>query len=203
MSIYPYRKEVLETIARRALLEYDPCLLYEPCAIPVELIIEKRFDLTLEYHYIRKNGRVLGETVFLDTPIPIFNSEARKYELAPIKGGTIIVDASLLNIRNDGRLRYTCAHELAHWLIHKDFYIRLGETAAMTKTISKSSEADMTIERQADRLGSYLLMPSGLIKKAFHRGSRLPDESINTLADQFGVSRQAMKIRLTEMRLID
>lgn len=202
MSFCPYRKEVLEAIARRTILEYDPCLLGEPCAIPVELIIEKRFDLTLEYHYIRKNGRVLGETVFFDTSIPVFNTEARKYELTPVKGGTIIIDASLLNSRSDGRLRYTCAHELAHWLIHKEIYYGSGEIAAMTKTI-RSSETDINIERQADRLGGYILMPSGLIKKAFYRGTHLPCESINALADQFGVSRQAMKIRLKEMRLID
>ena len=202
MSFHPYRKEVLEAIARRTILEYDPCLLCEPCAIPVELIIEKRFDLTLEYHYIRKNGRVLGETVFLDTSVPIFNAETQSYELTPVKGGTIIVDAGLLNSRSDGRLRYTCAHELAHWLIHKEIYCSSGETAAMTKTL-RSSEADANMERQADRLSSYLLMPGGLVKKAFYSAACLPGDSINALSEQFGVSCQAMKIRLTEMRLVD
>ena len=202
MSFYPYRKEALEAIARRAILEYDAFLLSEPCAIPVELMIEKRFDLIMEYHYIRKNGRVLGETVFVDTSVPIFDNDTKKYELAPVKGGTIIIDASLLNSRSDGRLRYTCAHELAHWLIHKEIYCGSGETAAMTK-MARSSEADVSIERQADCLGSYLLMPGGLIKKAFYRNMNLTGDIITVLAEQFGVSRQAMKIRLTGMRLID
>ena len=31
-------------------------------------------------------------------------------------------DASLLRCRTQGRLRFTAAHELAHWLIHQELY---------------------------------------------------------------------------------
>jgi hypothetical protein len=165
-------------------------------------MIEKRYDLLLEFHCIRQNGRVLGETVFHDTAVPVFNTATREYELTPVKGGTIIIDASLLNNRGDGRLRYTCAHELAHWLIHREFYANLGETAAMTKT-ARSSESDTAIEWQADRLGGYLLMPGGIVKRAFYRNMRTPGDKTLLLAEQFCVSRQAMEIRLKEMHLIN
>ena len=62
-----YRLEAIETIGRKILLEYDRTLLEgPPQAIPIETIIETKFNLTLEYHTLRKNGSVLGETIFDD-----------------------------------------------------------------------------------------------------------------------------------------
>ena len=34
-------------------------------AVPIETIIETKFDLTLEYHCLRKNGSILGETILM------------------------------------------------------------------------------------------------------------------------------------------
>ena len=79
--------------------------------------------------------------------------------------------------------------------------MKLGETAAMTK-IAKSSQVDKLIERQADLLGSYLLMPKGTVKIAFHRSTKPLIERITELAKLFRVSKQAMKIRLKEMGLL-
>ena len=109
------RPALLEAIARNALKKYDPSLVLslEPKSIPIEDMIET-FGLSLEYQYIRKNGRILGETVFDDDYIPLYNMEQRKYELVFMERGTIILDASLLRCRSDGRLRFTAAHELAH-----------------------------------------------------------------------------------------
>lgn len=46
-----YRLEAIETIGRKILLEYDRTLLEgPPQAIPIETIIETKFNLTLEYH---------------------------------------------------------------------------------------------------------------------------------------------------------
>ena len=70
------RPELLEAIARNTLKKYDSSLIlgYEAKSVPIEDIIES-LGLTLEYQYIRKNGRILGETVFDDDYIPIYNME--------------------------------------------------------------------------------------------------------------------------------
>lgn len=201
MSYYLRNDFALENIARRIIVQYDPALLHTPAPIPVDAIMEKVYDLTIVFHNIRNDGRVLGETVFEDALIPIYerkNSEG--YKLIPVKAGTVIIDSSLLNCRNDGRFYYTCGHELAHWVIDKNYFSELGETAAMTKA-ARSSELDRRIERQADRMTSYLLMPKGTLKMAFYR-NRHEKDVITVLAEQFRVSRQAMKIRLTEMGLL-
>lgn len=191
------RPALLEAIARNALKKYDPSLVLslEPKSIPIEDMIET-FGLSLEYQYIRKNGRILGETVFDDDYIPLYNMEQRKYELVFMERGTIILDASLLRCRSDGRLRFTAAHELAHWLIHQELYSGSGDTAAMLKSISKSSDADKYIERQADALAGALLMPINQIKRSFYRVSGT--DKVSVLAEQFNVSRKAMEIRLKD-----
>ncbi|OKZ70659.1 MAG: hypothetical protein BHV88_07760 [Clostridiales bacterium 41_12_two_minus] len=195
------RPALLEAIARNALKKYDPSLVLslEPKSIPIEDMIET-FGLSLEYQYIRKNGRILGETVFDDDYIPLYNMEQRKYELVFMERGTIILDASLLRCRSDGRLRFTAAHELAHWLIHQELYSGSGDTAAMLKSISKSSDADKYIERQADALAGALLMPINQIKRSFYRVSGT--DKVSVLAEQFNVSRKAMEIRLKDHHLI-
>ncbi len=195
------RPELLEAIARNILKSYDPALITcsDAVSIPIEDIIEN-LGLSLEFQYIRKNGRILGETVFDDDYIPLYNAVKKEYELVFVERGTIIIDASLLRSRDDGRLRFTCAHELAHWLIHQELFCGSGDTAAMLKNISKSSDVDKHIERQADMLGSALLMPICQVKKAFYRSSE-PDR-VEHLAVQFGVSKKAMEIRLKEHHLI-
>lgn len=191
---------LLEAIARNTLKKYDPSLILgEVKSIPIENIIES-MGLSLEYQYIRNNGRILGETVFDDDYIPLYNREKRKYELVFVERGTIIIDASLLHSKSDGRLRFTCAHELAHWLIHQELYAGTGDMAAMQKRISKSSDADKMIERQADMLACALLLPINQVKKAFYRTQ--DRNKVEALAKQFVVSKQAMKIRLEEHRLI-
>ena len=202
MSIYPYTVSALETIARKTILEYDPYLLVNPAPIPVEDIMEKLYGLTIEFQYIRNNGRVLGETVFEDGMLPIYERKNNEgYKLIPVKAGTVLIDVSLLNCQSSGRFRWTCGHELFHWIAHKEHYTGTGEVAAMT-TAARGSSTDKALERQADRFCGYLLMPKGMVKKAYYRIHQQTNEKISALANLFAVSRQAMEIRLTDMRLL-
>lgn len=195
------RPELLEAIARNTLKKYDESLVsgYDAKEVPIEEIIES-MGLSLEYQYIRNNGRILGETVFDDAYVPIYNMDEKRYELIFVERGTIILDASLLRCRTRGRHRFTAAHELAHWLIHQELYSGTGDAAAMLKSLSKSSEADRRIELQADMLASALLLPISQVKKAFYRTSA--EDRVSRLAAQFGVSNQAMEIRLRNHHLI-
>ena len=195
------RPELLEAIARNTLKKYDESLVsgYDAKEVPIEDIIES-MGLSLEYQYIRNNGRILGETVFDDAYVPIYNMDEKRYELIFVERGTIILDASLLRCRTRGRHRFTAAHELAHWLIHQELYSGTGDAAAMLKSLSKSSEADRRIELQADMLASALLLPISQVKKAFYRTSG--EDRVSRLTAQFGVSNQAMEIRLRNHHLI-
>ena len=212
---YNYRQdETLEAIARNVIAKYDPKLLKTPSAIPVEDIIEQAYGLTLEYLHIRKNGIILGETIFEDALVAIYEPKDKEgYKLIHVKAGTVIIDASLLHNRSYGRFRFTCAHELAHWVIDREYFLQRGEpAAAMTAKTAKdlarktlrSSDVGAVIERQANRMASRILMPKCTLKTAFyHAGSdsKIKDKP-SYLADLYSVSKQAMQIRLEELGLI-
>lgn len=203
-NLVKFRERTLESIARNVIKKYDSTLLgCDPREIPIEDIIEKAFHLEIQFLYIRNNGRILGETVFEDAPVAIYEKEnSVGYTLIKVKKGTIIIDASLINSRNDGRLRFTCAHELAHWLIHNDYYSNLDINAAMKKNIAKSSETDKFIERQADMLAGFLLMPTGQVKMAYNRMRNTTNNPISDLSKLFNVSQKAMEIKLNSCSLI-
>lgn len=60
MYVPKYRLEAIETIGRKILQEYDRALLEgPPQAIPIETIIETKFNLILEYHPFEKTGAFL------------------------------------------------------------------------------------------------------------------------------------------------
>ena len=206
MSFNYHHDEALEAIARKVISQHDPHLLSTIAAIPVEIIMEKVYGLTFEYQYIRKYAQILGETVFEDAEIPIYERRNNEgYKLIFVKAGTVIIDASLLGKRNIGRLRFTCAHELSHWVIDREYFTQLGETAAMTIKTARSSDTSEAIERQANRLACRILMPKCTIKSAFYQFFKITPNSIALtayIAGIYAVSHQAMDIRLRELGLI-
>ena len=65
-----YTEQTMESIARRVLDAYDERLYRgQPRAIPIEDLIE-RHGLTLEFQYLRKNGRILGPRCVKKKPAP-------------------------------------------------------------------------------------------------------------------------------------
>jgi hypothetical protein len=176
-------------------------LIGKPRAIPIEKIAH-HLGLTIEYQCLRKNGVVLGEMVYDDSLVAVYldTGSEKGYTLIPVKGGTIILDESLLRRGREGRLRFTCAHEIAHWLCHKKIYAGTGQASASGNP-KKSSEENPQVERQADILGTALLMPAGQVKKAFHAIRNVYDPTAE-LAKLFGVSKQAMGIFLRDHRLV-
>jgi hypothetical protein len=90
------------------------------------------------------------------------------------------------------RQRFTVAHELAHFLLHRDM-IGNGVTddVLYRSTLSDSREA------QANRLAADLLMPQALVDSWLERAQSLRvEDPVEFLSDKFGVSIAAMKIRL-------
>lgn len=159
MSVPKYRLDAIETIGRKILQEYDPVLLDgPPQAVPIETIIETKFDLTLEYHCLRKNGSILGETIFDEGAAILYDQDEKRYRLIAVKAGTILVEERLCVDRLLGRLRFTCAHELGHWVLHQKLYSGTGDVAAYEGKTSLD-ESHGLVEWQADALATvaYIL----------------------------------------------
>lgn len=95
--------------------------------------------------------------------------------------------------RNDVemRQRFTIAHEIAHYVLHRD----LLEEGVQDDALYRSSLSD-EYEQQANRYAAGMLMPARAVKEA-HRKHK----SIAALADLFKVSGEAMHIRLKQVGL--
>lgn len=101
----------------------------------------------------------------------------------------ITVNAS----HSETRQRFTIAHELAHYILHRDL---IGDGITDDALYRSSSVGDAN-ERQANRFAASLLMPKRLVCEMWEQGVRLP----NALSVRFNVSPAVAEIRIRELGL--
>ena len=90
------------------------------------------------------------------------------------------------------RQRFTLAHELGHYILHRD----LMDGGIVDDTMYRSPLGDW-YERQANRFAADVLLPEQLVRSEYRRGNK----ALNVLAKRFDVSPDAMRIRLKELNL--
>ena len=96
---------------------------------------------------------------------------------------------SVNELHNRRRQNYTMAHELAHYMMHRNTSTRFEDSVFFRST--KMS----TMEYSANEFAAKLLMPEDRVRKAISEGMK----NIGKLAERFGVSSQAMLIRAKEL----
>jgi hypothetical protein len=132
-------------------------------------------------------ARTLGLTVKAATLPPGISGEIRPD--GTHEGGFII----RVN-RHDSaeRQRFTVAHEIGHFLLHRD-EIGAGIT---DDALYRSSLTDRR-EAEANRIAADLLMPQALLREWLNRATLLQvEDTVAFMKDNFEVSEAAMKIRL-------
>lgn len=114
------------------------------------------------------------------------------------EGYTITVNA------NEGpqRQRFTAAHELAHYLMHRSLLTNGGKLHrdslfGMAAQHNSSYPFRPVHEVQANKLAADLLMPEDVLKSDYNRQI----DNVQELAKRFKVSVAAMKIRLKSLSL--
>jgi hypothetical protein len=127
-----------------------------------------------------------------------------------------------------GRYRFTLAHEVGHWRLHRQHLMNdpsarsLFQQACEPAFVCRSSNSPRE-EVQANLFASYVLMPRRLVHAAWFEwrttcdpvalsdlvaADKHPDEDMvleqfcRPLAERFQVSAQAMRIRLENMKLL-
>lgn len=90
------------------------------------------------------------------------------------------------------RQRFTIAHEIGHFLLHRN---DIG--AGVVDSIMYRSSLTSKKEAEANRIAADIIMPAQLISQELERlgGARSP-EVVDELAGVFKVSTPAMKVRL-------
>lgn len=99
------------------------------------------------------------------------------------------------SIKSPGRIRFTQAHELGHYILHrfqKDSFE--CQTAADMYNLSND---DKDLESEADEFASYLLMPFDDFRK--QSGGSVDLDVLGFCATRYGVSLTAVILRWLEM----
>ena len=106
------------------------------------------------------------------------------------------------------RQRFTIAHELAHFVLHRDVmpvfidkqFLR-PYLAAFRDTASSTGED--WLEREANAFAAALLMPAEMVRLAIAElgVDVADDDALENLARRFQVSRQAMTFRVANLSL--
>ncbi len=207
-------KNGIQLIAEDIIAGYESklgCVVRPP--IPVEDIIERYFDLKIGFVDFEKNygmQGVLGATY--------------------VKKGLICANTHLLSDCNEGRLVFTFAHEVGHWVLHRK-YINDdgGPRADRTAILCRKKDAKKPIEWQADYFAACMLLPEKWVRSAFEKSvgsqpikfyneksvidssiyiepcvSNWPfiAQAVQNAGGFLNVSKQALIIRLQELGLI-
>lgn len=126
-----------------------------------------------------------------------FGIEVKKATLAAGISGEIkeVGGACTIRInRHDvkARQRFTLAHEIAHFLLHRD---KIGD--GITDDILYRSKLSDELEAEANRLAADIVMPWSLIQASLvsYKGLNT-EQKIEQLAEVTEISTTAIKIRL-------
>lgn len=106
----------------------------------------------------------------------------------PINGGPSGFSIGVNAVEGNERKRFTIAHEIAHFLLHR---AKL-EHGDLTDDTMYRSGLSTEEEAQANNFAAQILMPYPLIQALINSGVK----DVDALAERFQVSKAAMRIRL-------
>ncbi len=109
-----------------------------------------------------------------------------KLFLDPMNGGPSGFSMVVRKGDSLARKRFTIAHEIAHFILHRNQF-KAGSDFAMHRGGISGKE-----ETQANGLAAEILMPYTLIQQLIREGNRTPE----ALAQRLGVSKAAIGVRL-------
>ncbi|MFZ4684614.1 MAG: ImmA/IrrE family metallo-endopeptidase [Hyphomonadaceae bacterium] len=172
--------DAIEKDAQALLAEYArDCGKQIEAPIPIDDIIEKHLKIGIEFDDTHRLFRVPRSGFAFDPDIlgAIFIGQKR-----------IVIDESLdpdANPAKEGRYRFTAAHEVGHWRLHRALFgndpaqTLLLEPNAAPNVVCRTSQAKERIEFQADLYASCVLMPRKLVFAAWHEA--FPDRKQRVL----------------------
>ena len=220
--------EDIERDAEYFIYDYDKTLLTDPRAVDIENFMEYYLGLTPEYAFLTQCGLILGRMVFNNTnKLAVYVPNEKKADYIFAKRGTVVLDNTLLEDRNEVCMRSTMGHECGHWIYHKAFFTLSpngtrsidiadqGITACREADIFGSRHRLVTdhdwLEHQAKMFSACILMPrSAFIRYVMDPKLRNYVENCpaewdydNVLATyaavRFDVSVQSARIRLFQL----
>ena len=214
-------RDAFENEATKFLEKYYPLALQEPVAVPIRKIAEDMGLSVIEDSLLSSELDIFGLVVFEDGNIKDKN---KNIVIRNAKRGTVLIDPRVYYERTLGTVNFTIAHECFHWYRHQPYHAlmkMLGANDELGKIIqcsigsnAKDSEKWKAVdwmEWQANGVAPHILMSTNTAKikiseliEKYHihfdgtDGYQI-EEMISELADFYGLSKQAVKMRMREM----
>ena len=209
----------LERVSEDFLNKYYPDALKEPTYLDT-LKLAEIMGVNLEFTNITADKSVFGRCFFETAESEIYDVEKGEYIKKCFKRGTILVDKESSFLSNLGVMNNTIVHECVHWAIHQKAFAldRLYDNSLSNigckvngGVLGQTRTSVEWMEWQANALAPKIQMPLKQFKvKTEQLISKIRRETslfdvldiiqplIDELANFYGVSRTAAKIRLIE-----
>ena len=217
---YLTRKNI-EQISERVLRAYWklPDALLEPQRVVPDVLLESLLGLTISFRHLSIDRCTLGLTCFHEIGIEIYDDPSEDFFM--MDGKSVLIETDLNEpYASVGRRNFTVMHEGCHHILHMlfpfdcDYGMSARRVLKYRMTGYKRSSMDVA-EWQTDTLASFLLMPTSLLRKNMNECGipngipilnplwRSDDyQRFVALSRKMGVSKQALAIRLKQMKLI-
>lgn len=167
----------------------------------------------------QKANKILEMLQIQEMPTPLgliaenYNILIQEEELEGDLSGMLLrdVDNTIIGVNSrhhNHRKRFTIAHELGHFILHKGNPVHIDRTFRVNFRDKNSSLANNIDEIEANAFAAALLMPEKKVKqvvnKKLREGIDIEDsEELQNIADMFQVSKQALLIRLFKLGLVE
>ncbi|MCD7825246.1 MAG: ImmA/IrrE family metallo-endopeptidase [Clostridiaceae bacterium] len=221
----PY--EQLDNVATQLLKDNYPDALkitpYGEPPISVDpLALANNLGLEIHTQRICEDASIFGQMYFNDADTKMYDANLGQTVPIHINEKTIVVDPQMYLLRNLGSVNNTIIHECVHWILHRKVFlleklynsdascISCEVVGGAASSIARSATEKM--EKQANQLAPRIQMPAEPFKtKAREYIARFMREAnakhsvdvmenvITALETDYGVSRQAAKLRLVEL----
>lgn len=172
-GLYLLNRQNIEEIETGILEEHMPAVLNSPCAVNIKWLAEEEYGLDIQHYFLTYDSSILGLIAFAHENITVMDNTFNKI-ITEIDEGTVIIERTLMGRSNFCRYRFTLAHEVSHWLIHRPFHSPTNKqyefrTAIQSYIACRSADIENKKhinrddtdwqEWQADSLAAALLMP--------------------------------------------
>ena len=160
---------------------------------------------------IKKTKEILEHFSIKKAPVPVEHIIAQYginigYAPSDNYSGVLIRKSDggfLMGVNSDEkypRIRFTIAHELAHFIFDKD------QAVTVDYRNKKSLSMKPIKEKRADLFAANLLMPSEFVifdfNKLINNATYFTEEDLKKISEQYQVSKEAMMYRLINLNLI-
>ncbi len=152
-------------------------------------------DVNTITEYARAHGFYDGDKINLDETLSMFQDIKVVYlPMTGTQSGQLSYSdgfwtININSLHNKKRQRFTLAHELGHYILHKE------KNAEFKDTVFFRNDVLDSMEYKANEFASELLMPEVDVRAYVNKGIR----NIGNLAEIFGVSAAAMKYRIISL----